>query len=301
VYRSGQISASIDLKAGPVGIVFPLRALAQSAFFCQFRPLTTQSIKVYNPKFVPDAVPLSDVSGGMGLLITTLFAVPVHNLQSHAITLEYRIDKPPLGMNGESEVREVRHPLAAEDSTKATRDNYRREGGGTTLSAASGEETQTIVSAGQTALLTLELRKVKSASSKGRADVDDPIYIPCRKSKPFTLTVIPSRGDSAHTLLDIRCRSPNQSFSISYLDHDLSVSQAAAIFPTRFHSPLLARKTRSPHRPSEGQTCRRHAARPQQCAEEGPTQPYPVLLTLHGSGIQPENHADSHKYMHPAK
>ena len=317
VYKSGQIIATVDLKVGLVGLVLPLRGLAQGSFYCQLNALVTQSVIVHNPRFVPDAVEFPDVPANNGLLVTNLFALPVHNVQSHSLTLEFRIEKP-LGFDGEYSVREIRHPLIVEDNKNnndnnlfsVNNKNHKNEArkknkkGNNNIDSNYAEETQTVLAAGQTALLTLEIISATSANL--------PLYVPCRRNKPFTLVVIPARGEPVRTQMDIQCRTFNQSFHMSFLDHDNSVTQASVIFPYEFHSPQYAKQSEKNGKrksPKFSTTQQKNV-----CASDlvdgrcenklldksvYPT--YPVLLTLHGSGITPSSHADSHKYMHPLK
>ncbi|CAG2189140.1 unnamed protein product [Mytilus edulis] len=64
-------------------------------------------------------------------------------------------------------------------------------------------------------------------------------------------------------LVNLRCRKLKESFLFTFLDHDGSVQHAAAIYPL---SDCM------------GESC-------------------PVLLTLHGTTVPPQNQADSYKYM----
>lgn len=326
VYKSGQIVASVDLKAGPVGIVLPLRGLAQTSFYCQMTPVSSQSILLHSPRFVPDAIEFPEAAN-VGLLATSVFALPVQNLQSHSLTLEYRVEKP-IGLEGEYIVREVRHALLSEDShhKSSAEETFHKSGSKFSSSSSfkssdfshnfphqQAEETQTIVASGQTILLTLELSKSPTSS---QSDSSSSILLPCRKKKPFTLTIIPSRGEAVKTLLDIQCRRSNQSFSISFVDHDHSVTQAVVILPYAFHSPQFIKydEMHSSHFQSTGlgakkksqlkskpnqQTSEAGIANSEEC--ENTAGEYPVLLSLHGSGSHPTNHADSHKFMHPFK
>ena len=319
VYKSGQIIAPVDLKAGLVGLVVPLRGLAQGSLYCQLNTMASESIVVYPPRFLPDAVEFADpaaTKGGAGLLLTTVFALPVQNAQSHSLTLEYRLDKP-MGFDGDFIVREVRHPVM-QDNTLLSNSNHQKgenkkrfgsgSGSGSTFSSSSdksyGEETQTILSAGQTALLTLEISSVAAPNV--------PMYVPCRKSKPFTLTVLPGRGDPVKIQFEFQCRHFNQSFHISYVDHDNTVTQAAVVLPYAYHSPQFAKHAKGSSGTATGSRRKYSNLLPKKtCKVNGQCDniskdwvapiTYPILLTLHGSGIAPSNHADSHKFMHPLK
>ncbi|XP_062603242.1 uncharacterized protein LOC134265019 [Saccostrea cucullata] len=78
----------------------------------------------------------------------------------------------------------------------------------------------------------------------------------------LTLKIITSEG--VYSLpLQLRCRKSGQSFLFTFLDHDGSIQQAAAVEPIK------------------------------QCDSEL----CPVLLTLHGTTVPPQNQADSYKRM----
>lgn len=83
----------------------------------------------------------------------------------------------------------------------------------------------------------------------------------CTKVK-LTLLVSTSLG-SAQSSLSFRCRGEQQSFLFTFIDHDGSLQHAAAI------KPLL---------PCEEKLC-------------------PVVLTLHGTSVPPQNQVDSYKQM----
>lgn len=78
----------------------------------------------------------------------------------------------------------------------------------------------------------------------------------------FLVKIITSEGVYSIPL-QFRCRKSGQSFLFTYLDHDGSVQQAAAV------EPILQ---------CEAELC-------------------PVLLTLHGTTVPPQNQADSYKRM----
>ena len=106
--------------------------------------------------------------------------------------------------------------------------------------------------------MALPLEFVLSSTS---ANEDNSLFLPCNTE--VRVVVQPSMGESREFPVQLSCRRRTQSFLISYLDHDHSVVQAAVVLPqpsTRLRGP------------------------------------YPVLLTLHGTGISPSNQADAYKF-----
>ncbi|XP_063426134.1 uncharacterized protein LOC134709942 [Mytilus trossulus] len=85
--------------------------------------------------------------------------------------------------------------------------------------------------------------------------------LPCENIQ-LKLKLLTSEGNRDF-LVNLRCRKLKESFLFTFLDHDGSVQHAAAIYPL---SNCM------------GESC-------------------PVLLTLHGTTVPPQNQADSYKYM----
>ena len=81
---------------------------------------------------------------------------------------------------------------------------------------------------------------------------------------PLSLKVSTSEGSKSVPIV-VRCRTLTQSFLFTFLDHDGSVQHAAAVAPSD---------------PCNGE--------PEVC---------PVVLTLHGTTVPPQNQADSYKRM----
>ena len=75
-----------------------------------------------------------------------------------------------------------------------------------------------ILAPGQTLSLPLELYSEPELALA---------FVPCRRGHPFTLTVTPSRGAAIKASFELECRRVNQSFLLSYVDHDGSVAQTA--------------------------------------------------------------------------
>jgi hypothetical protein len=257
VYRTGRVAGSLDLRAGPVGIALPLRGVAQTAFQCSLEPAGERSIHVHPPQHVPDLLEFAELPG-RGYLLTSVFTLPVQNLQSNALTVEFTVSKP-LGQDGEFYVREAK-PL--HDRAHGT--------------VEYGYPGEIAIAPGQTLYLALDLIPHYASNTTMP-------FLSCRKNKQFQITVIPSRGSSVVVPIEFGCRRVDQSFSVSYLDHDHSVSQAAMVFPLEYHSP-------------------QHRTTPAESVASSDAVPvYPVLLTMHGSGIAASNHADAHKVMYPGQ
>ncbi|XP_063418740.1 uncharacterized protein LOC134701521 [Mytilus trossulus] len=85
--------------------------------------------------------------------------------------------------------------------------------------------------------------------------------LPCENIQ-LKLKLMTSEGNKDF-LVNLRCRKLKESFLFTFLDHDGSVQHAAAIYPL---SDCM------------GESC-------------------PVVLTLHGTTVPPQNQADSYKYM----
>eukprot|EP01034_Spumella_vulgaris_P025248 gene25248-31681_t len=281
VYRSGQVLSNVDLRVGLVGFAVPLRGAGQTSFNCQISPATETSLVVHAPRHVPDLLELSDEQSGKGLLLSNVFALPVQNVQTRSITVEYSIEKP-LGEEGEFFVR----PVSSKEG------------------AAMGGDSTAYISPGQTVVVALEVVAAKD-STKG-------VFLNCQKNRgAFRLVVTPSRGRQVHTQLDFACRRQNQSVSVSFVDHDGSVAQVAVIMPLSFErgarnrmpggrSSVSANKGKKwPKADSDLETSSKEVGTcgaNMNCADVTPND-FPVLLTLHGSGISASSHADAYKVM----
>lgn len=107
------------------------------------------------------------------------------------------------------------------------------------------------IAPGQTAHIPVQFKKTEEKISSGDCDQFN-----------FVAKIITS--DGVYSIpLEFRCRRSGQSFLFTFLDHDGSVQQAAAV------EPIM----------------------------ECDTDPCPVLLTLHGTTVPPQNQADSYKRM----
>jgi len=109
VYRSGRLVSSIDLRVGLVGLVVPLRGVAQTSFHCSLEA-AKNSILVYEPTNIPDLLEMPSKAAehkGKGLLLTSVFSIAIHNVQSHSISLDVMLEKP-LGQEQEFHIRSAR-------------------------------------------------------------------------------------------------------------------------------------------------------------------------------------------------
>ena len=225
VYRSGQISASVDLRIGLVGIVAPLRAVGQTSFYCKLQP-AANSIMVYPPRNVPDLLELPS-QPGKGYLLSSVFTLPVHNLQSNTLTVDFGIVEKPLGQEGEFFIRQAGGPLDVTSSSGGGGGGGGGRGGG----GGSHARGEISIAPGQTMMLSLELVQMQVGAEHS------PVFFSCRKQRVFGVVVTPSRGAQMKVNLEFQCRRQDQSFLVSYVDHDFSISQAAVVFPTEWHSP----------------------------------------------------------------
>lgn len=85
--------------------------------------------------------------------------------------------------------------------------------------------------------------------------------------------------------VSLRCRTTRQSFVFSFLDHDGSVSSAAAIAPLERTTRKTGKARRKMSSEAEGPSCLDRGA--SGC---------PVMLSLHGTGVSAVRQADSYKY-----
>lgn len=313
VYMAGQFVAAVDLTIGPVGIVLPLRGVASAQFYCHLSQVVdkTSSIRVLQPRQLPHLLSFlrySDMyciskrtafaagldnewyhkenkAAGHGLLLLGLFAVPVTNTHTHPLSLSFKLDSS-LGWQkyGEFSLRVASH---------------HQEGSGR-------PHPPPVVAPGQTLAVPLEIYSEKAGDK----------LLPCAQSgssfvaPKLRLSVTPSRGRSVAVEMQFECRRQNQSFLVSFLDHDGTVSQAAVILPlptieersrwesaestTHSENGQEASSSRSDSKSSR--VCKDAAAGGDLCQQESFNR-YPVLTTLHGTGIAPLSQADAYKVL----
>ena len=332
VYTSGQFAASLELSAGPVGIVLPLRGMAQSKFYCHLSPQQpldrTSSIRLLPPRLVPHLlVPLRQsqmhgisrrtatlagldkewwfLQGGSssssaaprGLLLSGLFALPVSNTHAHPLTVSFGV-----------EAREGAQRLGKFSLKVAWRPSASAWGNGTETEGAppAAEQPPLVVAPGQTIFVPLELVP-DPPLAPGRAPL-----IPCSPSMTgprLLVTVTPSRGKSQSVEMAMECRWQNQSFLVSFLDDDGSVTQAAVLFPlpTAEQRAAWSAADSTDGRSLLADSCAiqdqgqdKDKEKDKACVPAG-AQAFPVLTSLHGTGIAPLSQADAYKVMPPGQ
>ncbi|XP_078000966.1 uncharacterized protein LOC144453526 [Glandiceps talaboti] len=111
------------------------------------------------------------------------------------------------------------------------------------------------IAPGQTIPITVEIQHKEETND-----------MPCVDTR-LTLKLSTSDGQSQQLPITLRCRKFGESFIFTYIDHDGSVQQAAAIPPI----------------------------------DDCPSGVCPVFLSLHGTGVQVQNQADSYKRMEHGK
>lgn len=130
-------------------------------------------------------------------------------------------------------------------------------GGSSPLTAILADNGLFAVAPGQTRPVIIKLVSESSEITAGCHDID------------LVLKVSTTDGQQDQPVT-LRCRKSTESFLFSFLDHDGSLQHAAAIQPLG-ECDLADRQTGSP-------SC-------------------PILLTLHGTTVPPQNQADSYKHM----
>ena len=242
VYRSGTMITAVELKVGPVAIVVPLRGASQATFVCHIAPEPTEaaeSIVLLPPRDVPHLVSLPPSGGGQprrGMLLSSLFTLPVHNTAAHPVSIQFGV-KAPKDVPGSFQVTPVQGARHNVDR-KSVQGGQERQRATVAAGGKPVASPPVVVAPGQLALVPLDLSSftvgsngVSSTSSKGSRESHEAVFLPCRKGLSFTLTATPTRGAAKEAILDLTCRHSNQSFLFSYLDVDGSVSQAAVLFP----------------------------------------------------------------------
>ncbi|XP_064601403.1 LOW QUALITY PROTEIN: uncharacterized protein LOC135467560 [Liolophura sinensis] len=125
------------------------------------------------------------------------------------------------------------------------------------LTAIQADDGQFAVAPGQTRPVIIKLVSKSAEITSGCHDID------------LVLKVTTTEGQQ-DLPITLRCRKSTESFLFTFLDHDGSVQHGAAIQPLE-ECDFKDRQTDSP-------SC-------------------PVLLTLHGTTVPPQNQADSYKHM----
>lgn len=319
VYHARHVRATMELKAGLLGVFLPLRVSLQTAFRCEVQP-APEAVVAYTTDEVPYIVELPSSSplgggggGGMGYLLSGVFAVRIYNPFPQAITLEYAVEKP-FGIEGDWIVREA--VVWEEEVVEGLAPRH------------------TSIAPGQ--ILSLPLTLIQTSSSSSSL----PPRLPCRSEKiTFRLTFHPSKGPSSQVNVEVGCRRLGQAWPFTFVDHDASVAQAALLLPIEVASPpITAEKVRrlteeaasittqgsgatgggGEKKGGKARGSRSRTAAPASSPSATSTldtssslsattasntttssSSYPLAISLHGSGISALSHAEAHKVMLP--
>eukprot|EP01041_Mallomonas_annulata_P000874 gene874-1699_t len=314
IYHSPYVLATVDLNPGPVGFVVPLRGQVQISFHCQISldPIEgNESFKIFEPQIIPDLLIDSPPSmkirkdsflnentqatSDFGLLLSPYLSIPVLNLLQVNINLKVSVE---VNRHLDKELL-VRIPQSPTSTSTSTRDS---------MAAISSID----IDSGQLLNIPLELYV---------ADENDPVHLPCRRGFTVSLIFTSSRGGQTKVSIELPCRHRKESVLCSFLDHEGTVSTAALLFPlTTQQSHLIlhthkSSSTSNKHKmkidfdvevernlqndttctSTDTATCARpvHVSVTQSLS-------YPVMLTMHGTGVPARNQADAYK-MIPSK
>eukprot|EP00605_Chrysophyceae_sp_TOSAG23-4_P000665 GSChrysophyteH1.ASY1.ANO1.747.1 assembled CDS len=298
VYSSGSIVTTVDLQVGPVGIVLPLRGTVGTQFLCQITEEihSSDTLLLLPLRNVPHLLELGEnvlgtreavaAMSGKGLLLTGVFTLPVHNTQSHPLSLSFGLE-PPSRFTSKATYG-IRLALSSRTANVSVTSTH-------TIKNA-----PIVVGPGQVAHVPLEIvtESATTISDAFPTLESRHTFLPCRGGYVFSIIVTPSRGEPKRTDLQFPCRHSNQSFHISYIDHDGAVGQAALLLPLP-EKGTKGRNARFRHRRRKdavnGARKRRgdagvNATRP--TVKEA----FPILLSLHGTGVSALSQADAYKY-----
>ena len=260
VYNSGKMVTSVDLRVGPVAIVLPLRGSVGLQFLCQLteQPIpSSDALMLFPPRDVPHLLRLGNGDDSLrgstfdptpknhGLMVSSVFTLPVHNTQANPLTLAFAAQLSH-GVNGRFSIRP-----AGTFYRSGPSDERKYRGTSAIWNASHApvfdemtDEQLTIVGPGQVLLVPLELVELPRTTNSPHSDSKEfpHTFLPCRDDVPFTIIVTPSRGMAQRVEMHMQCRYRNESFLVSYVDHDGSVAQAAVILPLPVQGLLKAEK-----------------------------------------------------------
>lgn len=248
-----------------------------SSFQCTLN-VTKKSLHVISVSDVPNLLEIPTKLGGQlnhGLLLTSSFNIVVQNTQSNYINIELQLEKTR-GIDGDFELKKssIFNNL---DKDYINNDHI--------------TDSIIIVGPGQIMSLPLEFIPVNPINRVS--------FIPCRKNLGFDITLIPSRGISSKIHIELQCRRYNESFLVSYTDHDGSITQSAVILPLTYspddiiavNKQIITQKQDFFHSKSS-------CLLGDKCSNDFPSgEKYPTLLTMHGTGISSSSQADAYKMM----
>lgn len=113
VYNSQLITAVVDLRVGPVGLVVPIRGSTQASFSCSIRMNPDGvALVAYPIMHIPHLLELSQPMStslakfngnknvnpngkeSMGLLLSSVFSIALQNAQGHPLSVDLQLEQP---------------------------------------------------------------------------------------------------------------------------------------------------------------------------------------------------------------
>lgn len=240
-----------------------------------------------------------DHSFNYGLVISSLFSLTIQNMNyNENLWIEFHL------IDGVEVEAVTNHNTKKKNKT--TKNDFHSTSFGDNLNPSGGKirvkthnktvnfmnsENMFNIAAGQMASIPLELYDVQNVIMNGiRQSI-----LSCQNRFNIVITY-PFNKSLANMSIPFHfdCRFQNQSFLVSYLDHDGSVVQASIIPPVNsFLNPnytyFLQQNTFGFSKIST------ESSRDRLYTDSTLHNSFPVLLTLHGSGSLASNHADSYK------
>jgi hypothetical protein len=262
VYRAGLVRGSVFLRRGPVGIVLPLRGAGSTQLSCTLTHVPSAKEQMVN------------VLDGARML-SNLLQLPTAGF----VSVLGRRSEPSDGLLLSPyfcTILENPHPIALNITftvqSKLT-DKVMVRLASTVAPPGYGVNHVTVES-GQVMTVPLELYTSNGQDGSGAAW--EGLLLPCSKGSPPPLTITFHTSGAPTTAVtapfEFSCRTMDQSWLLTFLDQDGSAAQAAVVFPLGDSRNKIASAARL-------------------------SSSYPVLLTLHGTGISPMNQADAYKQM----
>lgn len=256
IYQSQAISAVVELKTGPLGIVLPLRGTGQMSFTCSLAA-APKPLLLSAPHLVPELLELPPAERGQGgvsyraghgVIVSSVFSLRMTNTLNRPLLVTFSIE-PPRGVNGSFTVQPAaRHndPLClsylqsrgVSGSQGSHRCRLAPDRSAVYTAAASTRSVS--IAPGQTLNQPMELlvgHADEESYERSRSVIYTPAgllhpasawsspALPCRKGVAFAISAIPSRGETSFTQLEFNCRKFTESVLFSFVDHDGSVSQ----------------------------------------------------------------------------
>lgn len=261
IYTSGRVRGSAFLSTGLVGVVLPLRGLGGASFMCHFTPATPhQPIVSLGVSNIPNLLQL-------------------HRPSNNKLSMRMKKDMSGILLSSvfsvllkssHSAVVNLTFQVKMVDKMSPTSDNQLGADfvvhipNTWKFGSLAPDGSSFSIQPGQVVSLPLEILKKNHMGAD-----DNMVILPC--PAVFEVVVLPSIGQPISLPLEFGCRLKHQSFLVSYIDLDGSAVQAAVLLPLPYHA-------------SE--------------QDVAPAMEFPVLLSLHGTGISATSQADAYKMKH---